>query len=223
MFVILFILGGQAMMFITSKLGAIPEIVRSDKIASANGLINMASMSAIILGAVAGNWLADLTSPAGQTKWWLYAAALLGVAFCGLITSLFVEPLRAANPGAADSLEPRRPDRPRPPHPILEPLRVSGRLGKRILLGARLPLAAQHRSVCHEAPGHHRASAGRRAAGGADSRHRRRRAAGRGMFARQSRVGARPLRRAGNRLDFHALDRRARRRQAGTFPSASTA
>ncbi len=98
MFVTLFILGGQAMMFITSKLGAIPEIVRSDKIASANGLINMASVSAIILGAVAGNWLADLTSPAGQTKWWLYAAALLGVAFCGLITSLFVEPLRAANP-----------------------------------------------------------------------------------------------------------------------------
>ena len=37
MFVMLFILGGQAMMFITSKLGAIPELVRSDKIATANG------------------------------------------------------------------------------------------------------------------------------------------------------------------------------------------
>jgi acyl-[acyl-carrier-protein]-phospholipid O-acyltransferase / long-chain-fatty-acid--[acyl-carrier-protein] ligase len=98
MFVILFILGGQAMMFITSKLGAIPEIVRSDKLSSANGLINMASMSAIILGAVAGNWLYDHTKPAGQTNWWLYASALLGVAFCGLITSLFIEPLRSANP-----------------------------------------------------------------------------------------------------------------------------
>ena len=31
MFITLFILGGQAMMFITSKLGAIPEIVRSDE------------------------------------------------------------------------------------------------------------------------------------------------------------------------------------------------
>ena len=50
MFVTLFILGGQAMMFITSKLGAIPEIVRSDKISAANGLINMVSMSGIILG-----------------------------------------------------------------------------------------------------------------------------------------------------------------------------
>ena len=98
MFITLFILGGQAMMFITSKLGAIPEIVRSEKISAANGLINMASVSAIILGAAAGNWLADLTAPAGQTHWWLYAAALLGVAFCGLITSLFIKPLRAANP-----------------------------------------------------------------------------------------------------------------------------
>jgi acyl-[acyl-carrier-protein]-phospholipid O-acyltransferase/long-chain-fatty-acid--[acyl-carrier-protein] ligase len=98
MFVILFILGGQAMMFITSKLSAIPEIVRSDKISAANGLINMVSMAAIILGGVAGNWLYDQTTPAGQSNSWLYAVALLGVATCGLITSLFIEPLRAANP-----------------------------------------------------------------------------------------------------------------------------
>jgi len=98
MFVILFVLGGQAMMFITSKLGAIPEIVRSDKISSANGLINMVSMTAIILGAFAGNWLADHTSPAGQTNSWLFASALLGVAFCGLVTSLFIGPLHPANP-----------------------------------------------------------------------------------------------------------------------------
>jgi acyl-[acyl-carrier-protein]-phospholipid O-acyltransferase / long-chain-fatty-acid--[acyl-carrier-protein] ligase len=101
MFVALFILGGQAMMFITSKLGAIPEIVRSDKISAANGLINMVSMSAIILGCVAGNWLYDQTRPAGQDRWWLSAAALLGVAACGFITSLFVGRLRSANPARA--------------------------------------------------------------------------------------------------------------------------
>jgi acyl-[acyl-carrier-protein]-phospholipid O-acyltransferase / long-chain-fatty-acid--[acyl-carrier-protein] ligase len=97
MFVTLFILGGQAMMFITSKLGAIPEIVRSDKISAANGLINMVSMTAIILGCVAGNWLYSQTKPAGQGRWWLSATALLGVAACGLITSLFIGRLRAAN------------------------------------------------------------------------------------------------------------------------------
>jgi acyl-[acyl-carrier-protein]-phospholipid O-acyltransferase / long-chain-fatty-acid--[acyl-carrier-protein] ligase len=97
MFVALFILGGQAMMFVTSKLGAIPEIVRSDKIAAANGLVNMVSMSGIIFGAVAGNWLYDQTLPAGKGRWWLSAAALLGVAACGFITSLFIGRLRSAN------------------------------------------------------------------------------------------------------------------------------
>jgi acyl-[acyl-carrier-protein]-phospholipid O-acyltransferase / long-chain-fatty-acid--[acyl-carrier-protein] ligase len=101
MFIMLFILGGQAMLFITSKLSAIPEIVRSDKISSANGLINMVSMSAIILGSVLGNWLYKQTKPAGQENCWLYASALLGVATCGLISSLFIGHLRAANPQKA--------------------------------------------------------------------------------------------------------------------------
>jgi acyl-[acyl-carrier-protein]-phospholipid O-acyltransferase/long-chain-fatty-acid--[acyl-carrier-protein] ligase len=98
MFVMLFILGTQAAMFITAKLGAIPEIVRSDKIAAANGVINMVSMAAIIIGMVAGNWLYAQTKPAGREHWWIFAAALLGVAVCGLVTSLFVGRLRPANP-----------------------------------------------------------------------------------------------------------------------------
>jgi acyl-[acyl-carrier-protein]-phospholipid O-acyltransferase / long-chain-fatty-acid--[acyl-carrier-protein] ligase len=101
MFIALFILGGQAMMFVTSKLGAIPEIVRSDKIAAANGLINMVSMAGIILGGVAGNWLYDQTIPAGKGQWWLTALALLGVAACGFITSLFIGRLRSANSARA--------------------------------------------------------------------------------------------------------------------------
>jgi len=98
MFLMLFILGGQAMMFITSKLSAIPEIVRSDSIAAANGLINMVSMTAIILGNVAGTCLYVATAPSGQKNWWMYASALLGVAVCGFLTSLFIQPLPAANP-----------------------------------------------------------------------------------------------------------------------------
>jgi len=98
MFVSLFVLGAQAMMFVTSKLGAIPEIVRAEKISEANGLINMASMSAMILGMLAGNWLYDRTRPAGQSAWWMFAVALFGVAVCGLLTSVFIERLRPANP-----------------------------------------------------------------------------------------------------------------------------
>jgi acyl-[acyl-carrier-protein]-phospholipid O-acyltransferase/long-chain-fatty-acid--[acyl-carrier-protein] ligase len=98
MFVMVFILGGQATMFVTSKLGAIPELVRSDKISAANGLINMVSMSAMIFGGVAGNWLYAQTTPAGQQGWWKYAVALLGVAVCGLVASLFIGRRPAANP-----------------------------------------------------------------------------------------------------------------------------
>jgi acyl-[acyl-carrier-protein]-phospholipid O-acyltransferase / long-chain-fatty-acid--[acyl-carrier-protein] ligase len=98
MFVMLFVLGGQAMMFSTAKLGAIPEIVRSEKIASANGLISMVSMAAIILGCVAGNWLYDQTRPAGKNNSWLFAAALVGVAVLGFVSSLFIGRLRAADP-----------------------------------------------------------------------------------------------------------------------------
>jgi len=98
MFVMLFILGAQAMMFSTSKLGAIPELVRSDRISAANGLINMVSMAAIIIGNVAGNCLYTLTKPAGHSHWWCYASALLGVAICGFVTSLFIGRLPVANP-----------------------------------------------------------------------------------------------------------------------------
>ena len=44
MFVVLFLLGGQAATFVTSKLGSDSRMVRTDKLASANGVINMASM-----------------------------------------------------------------------------------------------------------------------------------------------------------------------------------
>ncbi len=152
MFVMLFILGGQAMMFITSKLGAIPEIVRSDKIAAANGLINMVSMAAIIIGCVAGNWLYDQTKPAGQERWWLFAAALLGVATCGLITSLFIGRLRAANPARPIPWNPAGQTVRDLARAVLEAAAVPGGLGKRLLLGARRAFANQHRSVRHEAP-----------------------------------------------------------------------
>jgi len=98
MFLVLFMLGGQSTFFITSKLGAIPELVPSTKIAAANGIINMASMMAIILGSVAGGTLYDLTEPVGVKNWWISAAALLGVALAGWLVSLGIGRTTAANP-----------------------------------------------------------------------------------------------------------------------------
>lgn len=98
MFFILFMLGIHSMVFLTARLGAIPEIVHREKISAANGVMNMASTVAIILGVMAGGWLYDMTKPAGQGRWWLHASLLVGVAVLGLISSLLVGRLPAANP-----------------------------------------------------------------------------------------------------------------------------
>ena len=106
MFVVLFLLGGQSTMFITSKMGGIPEMVGSEKIAAANGVINMASMGAIIIGTILGGFLYDLTGPFGLHNWWISATALLGVSVVGFLTSLTIAPMKSANPARRFPLNP---------------------------------------------------------------------------------------------------------------------
>jgi acyl-[acyl-carrier-protein]-phospholipid O-acyltransferase/long-chain-fatty-acid--[acyl-carrier-protein] ligase len=104
MFFILFLLGSQAAMFVTSKLGAIPELVRPEKITSANGLINMVSMTAMIGGGYLGGLLYDhMRAPmAGQpldlSRLWVAAMVLLGVALAGWCTSLAIGRVPVGNP-----------------------------------------------------------------------------------------------------------------------------
>lgn len=98
MFVVLFLLGGQSSIFITSKMGVIPEMFGSKKIAAANGVINMASMGAIIIGTILGGFLYDLTTPFGLHNWWISAMALLGVSVVGFLTSLTIAPMKSENP-----------------------------------------------------------------------------------------------------------------------------
>ena len=98
MFIVLFLLGSQSAFFITSKLGGIPELVRPEQIATANGVINMASMAAIVIGSILGGVLYDRTGPLGLTDWWISALVLIGVSVVGFFTSLMIGPLRSANP-----------------------------------------------------------------------------------------------------------------------------
>ncbi len=106
MFGVLFLMGAQSALFSPSKFGCIPEIVHADRIPAANGIIGMTTMVAVILGTVAGGVLYSLTVPAGTTSWWISAAALVGVASLGLVVSLWIGPLRAANPGRPFSWNP---------------------------------------------------------------------------------------------------------------------
>ncbi len=95
MLAVVALMGTQSALFGPSKLGSIPEIVRSDRISAANGMIGMTTVLASVIGSVAGGLLYVCTT---SHLWWLSAVALIGVALAGLAASLQIAPLRSANP-----------------------------------------------------------------------------------------------------------------------------
>lgn len=107
LFVVLFFMGAQSTIFSPSKYGGIPEIVREDQIAAANGWIAMSTMAAVIMGTMAGGTLFQLTSvmenaadgtqfcaAPGRTNLWISAVALISVAVIGWLFSLLISPTR---------------------------------------------------------------------------------------------------------------------------------
>ncbi|MDO4583185.1 MAG: MFS transporter [Planctomycetia bacterium] len=119
LFVVLFAMGLQSTFYSPAKYSCIPEIVSEKNIAKANGWIGLTTMAAIILGTFLGGWLyaattlegtagKHLSSAPGQHALWLSASVLLGVATLGLLTSLMVGRLRAANPQRPFSWNPVR-------------------------------------------------------------------------------------------------------------------
>jgi acyl-[acyl-carrier-protein]-phospholipid O-acyltransferase/long-chain-fatty-acid--[acyl-carrier-protein] ligase len=100
MFVVVALIGSQAALFGPAKLGSIPEMLSSSKISSANGLIGLTTVIAVVIGSGVGNWLSleSVTGKYGRDGWWISALVLVGVAVAGWVTSLFIMHLPAANP-----------------------------------------------------------------------------------------------------------------------------
>jgi acyl-[acyl-carrier-protein]-phospholipid O-acyltransferase/long-chain-fatty-acid--[acyl-carrier-protein] ligase len=100
MFLVVALIGSQAALFGPAKLGSIPEMLRPNKISSANGLLGLMTVVAVALGTAIGNWLSseEITGRLGQERWWLSALVLVGVATAGWITSLAIMRLKAAAP-----------------------------------------------------------------------------------------------------------------------------
>lgn len=97
-FLVLALTGAQAALFGPSKLGSIPELLPAEKISAANGLVGLFTVVATVVGVVAGNQLYAVTKPKGLEDTWILAAALMGTAAVGTLTSLFIRPLPMANP-----------------------------------------------------------------------------------------------------------------------------
>ncbi|HAA52618.1 MAG TPA: acyl-[ACP]--phospholipid O-acyltransferase, partial [Planctomycetaceae bacterium] len=111
-FAAVFLMGAQSAMFGPAKFGSIPEIVRSEKISEANGLMQMVTTAASALGMFAGFVVSSMAnlSPGDPTMAGLMwpAGSLISIAALGMVASLFIEPLTPADTEL------------RPPNPLTE-------------------------------------------------------------------------------------------------------
>ncbi|MEW4451959.1 MFS transporter [Bremerella sp. JC817] len=97
LFSVVFLLGAQSAMYGPAKLGAIPEILKTKHISSANGIIGLATVVATALGTVVGNLLSDITHQ-GETNLWLAGIIMVGFAAVGIVTSLWIQNLPINQP-----------------------------------------------------------------------------------------------------------------------------
>ena len=105
----LLLLSTQSAFFGPAKYGVIPELVTDRHLSQANGVINMCTNIAIILGTFMAGILCDLYQPKqpDQTPLlWVPGAAMVTIAVVGLIASLWVPKLAAADPGLRFSMNP---------------------------------------------------------------------------------------------------------------------
>ncbi len=92
---ILFMMGAQSTFFSPAKYGIVPEMVPAAEISRANGLLEMSTFAAIILGTALGGELYE--------RWhdepWRMGIVLVAIAIAGTLTSLGIPRVRAAGPG----------------------------------------------------------------------------------------------------------------------------
>ncbi|KAA5544474.1 MFS transporter [Roseiconus nitratireducens] len=89
----------QSSFFGPAKYGMIPELVAGKDLSRANGVINMLTNVAVILGTVIAGVASDLYAPSPDKigLLWLPGALLLTTAVFGLIASIFISPLQAGD------------------------------------------------------------------------------------------------------------------------------
>ena len=93
-----FLMGAQSALFAPAKIGTIPELLDESEISTGNGIFNLATLSAVIIGMGIGGYLADLAGIRGQENIWLTGSVLIGLAVAGTAVSLLITPFKAANP-----------------------------------------------------------------------------------------------------------------------------
>jgi acyl-[acyl-carrier-protein]-phospholipid O-acyltransferase/long-chain-fatty-acid--[acyl-carrier-protein] ligase len=90
-----FLMGVHSAFFGPSKYGLLPELLPEKKLSWGNGLLELGTFVAIILGFPAAAWM----STHFRAEPWLSAVVLVGLALAGLVTSLGITRVPAADPG----------------------------------------------------------------------------------------------------------------------------
>lgn len=98
LFSVLFLIGAQSALFAPAKLGCIPEIVRTECISSANGVMGLTTIIATVIGMALGNILTGEPGEKGLDMLWLSGPILVGAAILGSVSSLLIKPLEPGDP-----------------------------------------------------------------------------------------------------------------------------
>ncbi len=111
LFVVVALMGAQSALLSPAKLGALPEIVRGDRLSVANGVMGLCTIVACAVGFVVGNVLFDrIGQPTFETVTFTglmpATATILGVAVVGWLGSLLVVTPPAADPSRAFPVNP---------------------------------------------------------------------------------------------------------------------
>ncbi len=92
--VVVFLMSTQSAFFGPTKYGLLPEILPESRLSWGNGFLQMGTFVAIILGTLVAGWLSDRFGSAS----WVCGVVLVALAGCGLIASLGISKVPAANP-----------------------------------------------------------------------------------------------------------------------------
>lgn len=92
--VVLFFMGAQSAIFGPSKFGVLPEMLREKDLPAANGIIQMTTFLAIILGTALSGVLKD----AMPNHLWVISIVCVSIAIAGTCTALLVRKTPIANP-----------------------------------------------------------------------------------------------------------------------------
>ncbi|MBI2422074.1 MAG: MFS transporter [Candidatus Hydrogenedentes bacterium] len=106
-FAILFFMATQSAMFGPAKYGILPEMLPEERLSWGNGLLQMGTIVAIILGTVTAGQLYNVLAP--SQSFYLASVFMVSLSVLGVLTSHFVTRPEAANPNQPIPMNPLMP------------------------------------------------------------------------------------------------------------------